>query len=380
MMNAPAIDLEPRAIHRHKRRAEAALDWLARSQDATCSGGSAASYTPLWGWSHAYPETTGYLVPTLWRGADTFRNPDLATRAERAARWLLTQQQAEGWFPAGAPGRRSALKPSAFNSAQVLTGLTEAFRRTQDDCFLAAARRTAAWLVATQDADGRWSRDCYTPGYATSYDAHLCGPLAEFARMAADGNAEAAARRGLDAVLSDRRPDGSFARWSFSPGRPAFTHTIGYTLAGLLQAARLLDAWEPYGEAAAATAGILLSKAEVRHQLAGAYGAGWRPITWYRCLTGHCQIAAVWIELYHRTGDARLLNAAAKRITEVGDTQHLRHPGAGLRGAIAGSAPLIGSYMRLRYPNWAAKFFVDAALDLDACLTALWPPETSRAT
>ena len=51
-------------------RVRAALDWLARSQDATGNGGSAAYYSPWLGWSRAYPETSGYIVPTLWRGAD----------------------------------------------------------------------------------------------------------------------------------------------------------------------------------------------------------------------------------------------------------------------------------------------------------------------
>jgi hypothetical protein len=31
-----------------------------------------------------------------------------------------------------------------------------------------------------------------------------------------------------------------------------------------------------------------------------------------------------------------------------------------LYGALAGSAPLWGDYMRFRYPNWAPKFFLDA--------------------
>jgi len=33
-----------------------------------------------------------------------------------------------------------------------------------------------------------------------------------------------------------------------------------------------------------------------------------------------------------------------------------------VRGAIAGSYPLWGRYLRWRYPNWAAKFFLDALL------------------
>ncbi len=33
---------------------------------------------------------------------------------------------------------------------------------------------------------------------------------------------------------------------------------------------------------------------------------------------------------------------------------------AAVRGAIAGSYPIWGRYSRFEFPNWAAKFFVDA--------------------
>jgi hypothetical protein len=38
----------------------------------------------------------------------------------------------------------------------------------------------------------------------------------------------------------------------------------------------------------------------------------------------------------------------------------------GLRGAVAGSAPLWGDYMRMRYPNWAAKYHCDALMGVMA--------------
>ena len=34
----------------------------------------------------------------------------------------------------------------------------------------------------------------------------------------------------------------------------------------------------------------------------------------------------------------------------------------GIRGGIKGSHPIGGEYMRFRYPNWAAKFFMDALM------------------
>jgi hypothetical protein len=36
-----------------------------------------------------------------------------------------------------------------------------------------------------------------------------------------------------------------------------------------------------------------------------------------------------------------------------------------LRGAVKGSQPAWGEYLRLKCPNWAAKFLVDAVLRLE---------------
>jgi len=42
--------------------------------------------------------------------------------------------------------------------------------------------------------------------------------------------------------------------------------------------------------------------------------------------------------------------------------QDLSTPDPGIRGGIPGSHPRGGDYMTNRYPNWAAKFFMDALM------------------
>jgi hypothetical protein len=45
------------------------LAWLCRAQDhsASSDGGVARHYSLLDGWAPSYPETTGYIIPTLLR-------------------------------------------------------------------------------------------------------------------------------------------------------------------------------------------------------------------------------------------------------------------------------------------------------------------------
>ena len=64
-------------------------------------------------------------------------------------------------------------------------------------------------------------------------------------------------------------------------------------------------------------------------------------------------------------GDRAFYDAAEKAITFVARTQHLTASHPEIRGAVAGSFPIYGGYERFKYPNWAAKFFVDALLALN---------------
>ena len=69
----PAFLLSPGFDHeRNTRRGfsdddhlRAAAQWLASAQDSQADGGVAGRYRLDRGWTSSYPETTGYIVPTL---------------------------------------------------------------------------------------------------------------------------------------------------------------------------------------------------------------------------------------------------------------------------------------------------------------------------
>src|ERR1051326_5381081 len=54
----------------------AAAEWLKRAQDATGNGGFSGRYHLRTGWSSSYPETTGYIVPTLLELSRYLGDPD----------------------------------------------------------------------------------------------------------------------------------------------------------------------------------------------------------------------------------------------------------------------------------------------------------------
>jgi hypothetical protein len=53
-------------VHTPFRLFQAAIEWLYTSQDVGQADGSAAAYNLVLGWQRSYPETTGYIIPTLY--------------------------------------------------------------------------------------------------------------------------------------------------------------------------------------------------------------------------------------------------------------------------------------------------------------------------
>src|SRR5205814_2296919 len=70
----------------------AAVEWLLHSQAVTGTGGFAAAYSFKDGWLPPYPETTGYIIPTLWDASAVLGEERLRAAALAAAEWELAIQ------------------------------------------------------------------------------------------------------------------------------------------------------------------------------------------------------------------------------------------------------------------------------------------------
>jgi hypothetical protein len=354
----------------YQRHLEATAGWLMRSI-AHGHGGSCAYYAPGLGWSPPYPETTGYLIPTLLDLALWTPALQTTTAARALGGWLLQIQHSDGSWRGGVHPPKKAARASVFNTAQILQGLVALYRATGEQRWLDAAERGANWLASGVDERGLWPSNDYRAEQTPSYYSYAAWPMLAVWRCGGNETTRAAAERVLRMVLDRRLQNGVFRHWGFAEDQPAFTHTIAYTLQGLLGAADLLDDWETYGEPALAALNTLARRAELRGgYLPGAFDERWKPAGSYVCLTGNTQVALCLLQWERRAADLRLVSAAARLVDYVCSTQWLRGPLPALRGAVAGSAPLWGRYMLLRYPNWAAKYHCDALMQLLARLRA----------
>lgn len=348
------IETDPIPEEKHL---SAAVEWLYRTQDVSGCGGSAAYYSLLTGWAGPYPETSGYIVPTLYDYAEYADATEARQRARNMADWLVGTQLDCGGFPEGVDPKPDS-DPSVFNTGQIILGLVRAHEETGEQSFVDAVERAGRWLVDVQHEDGYWDRFDYRDEIH-SYCSRVAWALLEAEGVTGNDAFRESAVANLRWVHSMQTESNWFDRAGFSPREVPFLHTIAYTVRGLLEGGLALED-EELISAARATADRLFTCQQEEGPLRGAYDRDWNGADFY-CLTGNAQTALVWLRLYARCGDDRYREAARTEISFL-KRQHPLGGSTDVRGAIKGSLPVWERYMRLRYPNWAAKFFCDALM------------------
>jgi len=342
----------------------AAISWLQRAQDATSDGGMSGRFRLADGWTSSYPETTGYIIPTWLKLASVQNDCAFVDRAERCVRFLLSSQLGSGAFPGGEVAENCTI-PSPFNTAQIIHGLLAWHLHAGDQRALDAALRAADWLVSVQDEDGAFRKYSYK-GVTASYTAHATCWLAELGVHTGRKRYLSTATRHLDWILKYFVAGNSWFEFcGFDEEehyhRRATTHTIAYTIFGVLYMSQLLGRTDGI-EAARSAALAALRCAESEGRVPGAMDSSWRSAAGYTCLTGNAQLASIWFRLFGIDDDLCYVSAANSALEEVMRAQIMHLKDSGLHGGIAGSAPIWGNYLHFALPNWAVKFFIDALL------------------
>jgi hypothetical protein len=340
----------------------AALAWLGVAQDRSTSadGGVARHFSLIDGWAPSYPETTGYIVPTMLSCAERMHEREFHERGLRMLDWLVGIQHPDGGFQGGVIGATPKVSVT-FNTGQILLGLADGVAR-ESERYRPSMRKAADWLLHSQDPDGAW-RKHPTPFAAPGekvYETHVAWGLLEAARQDPDRGYAEAALRNVRWALTHQRENGWFAHCCLDEPEHPLTHTLGYVLRGIVEAYRFSGESE-FLQAARRTADSLLGALRADGWLPARLDAAWVGTADFVCLTGTVQIAHCWLQLYEATGDARYREAAYRANAFVRRAVRTDGPPE-VRGAVKGSFPVSGHYGRYQYLNWAAKFFIDANL------------------
>lgn len=336
----------------------AAAAWLMRSIDVCGGNASSKGYRFMRGWMPPYPETSGYIIPTLLTLGEELGQAEYQTAAHRLGSWLVSIQRSDGGFTGREVGVQDA--PDVFDTGMILLGFNALIVTGHEEEFEAPAARACEFLVSSLNDQGCFYRNI-SHDILHTYNVRSAWALLAFGKLNANVRYQNAAISNVDWTLKQQTQNGFFLNNEFKPGGNANTHGIAYVMRGLLQCYDLSGRADVL-DAVIATADALAGKFDQEGWIAAELGPEWEYRSSHICLTGYVQTAIVFYRLALLTGETRYAAIAERLVAAVANTQDTENPDAPHCGAIAGSFPFHGAYAPLQYPNWATKFFIDALL------------------
>lgn len=337
------------------------ISWLCRAQDNSAfkDGGVARYFSLLSGWSSSYPETTGYIIPTLFDYGKKTNDSAILARAERMLDWLLAIQLEDGGFQGGLIDSQPVV-PVTFNTGSVLLGLVSGAEELGGK-YHRAMCKAADWLVETQDKDGCWRKfpSPFAQAGEKAYDAHVAWALFEAERIEPERGYATAGLANVDWAAGLQQENGWFQKCCLSDAARPTTHTIGCALRGILEAYAFTKETK-YLQLSRKTADGLLNAVNLEDGfLPGRIDSAWQGTVPWACCTGSVQIAHCLLMLHQVTGEKSYRDAGFAINRFVRRTIRINGPEE-MRGAVKGSFPVNGEYGPYRFIN--PKFCIDANL------------------
>lgn len=328
-------------------------NFIEKSININRGKGSSAYYSrlrhPLRAWSKPYPETTGYLIPTL---IQLEKQMDIKTSnlVDSCIQWLAKEvQHKDGAFPSLYADNT---RPSLFNSAQIALGFYAYAKKS--DQYKAEELKLTEWLaehICISEKDIHYKEDFVPTYYSRVVWPSLLLGLKHGHEVLLEGCKK------LLGILLQRIDKSYFPLQAGFQGDIAFTHTLAYTVRGIMESALLLEddsLLELCKHQIDAQIQVMQSNNMI---IAGQYGPGWEGDYSFRCLAGEWQWIIIFLKAVNLFNERSYLNLSSQLIEKM--------PGSGFlypEGAVSGSWPFWGKYMPLKAPNWAAKFALDALL------------------
>lgn len=360
---------EPLSNHEAK---ELALRWLLVAQSNSSNEGSgfdrAFTLTDL-RWELPYPETTGYIIPTLLNCIVNHSNIALNQAAHDAGEWLAFTQFENGAI-CSKQWTGSNVLPSVFNTGMGLHGFLALLAKDGNQKFAECAIKAGNWIVSTMDTEGSWTEYSYN-GLPHSYYTMVSWSLVLLSQLVNDSKYMDAAIKNLKWTQRNQECNGWVKYNSFNEEAEAITHTISYCAQGLVESGTLLND-ASFIKSAESLISPLNEAFEKFGFLPGAFDSNWTPKEMnhkgffnqtvnsghWECITGTAQASCTNWALFKATKKEQYRLAGIKMNRHLKRRQ-LISTNENINGGLTGSWPIYGPYDTLCIPNHAAKFFID---------------------
>lgn len=336
------------------------LSWVHRAQNASGNGGISARYNLRSGaWQAPYPETSGYLIPTLMRWSEEVSSKETSEVASRVGAFLLDLQEEDGSVNCRRSGSEGSQGPAlkiAFDLGAILSGFCELGRK--DLKFLVGAERLANYLKSNQAADGSWPNHSYFP-YFGAHNSLTGLSLLRAGRLLGRRDLERCGVKTLESLSGHFKPNGFITGTSFTENSEdsSFIHPFCYAVEGFQSAEDFGHDFRNVYHAALWAIPQLMRQSAL---LPSHFNKDLKKKSRFSALTGTAQAALVLL----RSDESELVGKGHQLFENLASTVDLYSNNDGVRGGIQSSWPIAGGYGRFTFNNWGAKYFLDCALQL----------------
>ena len=332
------------------------LRWIYQSFKVNGYQGSSASRTLMGKWAAPYPETTGYLIPTLLEGDKYLPKLGLGDLAKKQRKFFQKLRTKEGGYFSDLKGAA----PIVFDVGQILLGhLALVPHVNNPDQLLQEIELTKDWLKDLVDEEGQFISHNYVKNFQPSYYSRIAWPLA-FAENTIESKVSARTKKMVDNIVSLQNTNLSFSDWGFRPKEVAYTHTIAYTLPGLWEYAEIVNS-KKIKKKVKATLKTINKLVKENNKIAATYDENWQGNDNYVCSAGNAQLALMFIIAYERSGREEYLDSIVTLLSPLLKSQRKISLN---NGAIPSSLPIWGDYQKMKFTNWTQKFFADVLMKL----------------
>jgi hypothetical protein len=333
-----------------------ATQWIRHAHNNSLDKGVPAAYNLKDAkYLQSYRETTGYIICSL---VDLYRlggDKDLLAHAQSMAEWEVSVQHTSGGFGEIHPNGEEVLK--VFNSGQIIFGLCDMYKETQNEKYCTSAKRAGDWLISILESNGSWNK--HTTAGPKSYHARVAWSLLKLYQITEDDKYKIAAKANLDWVLTCFDKDNFYIHNTSLTYKSPWTHLIAYAIRGTYESALILEDINMQNKALGALDAIINSTNGNNGLLSGTFNSNWKADANYSCLTGNAQLAIVAYKVYQQSKISEYKIFADSQMKELKKLQ-IQSVKQEINGAITGSFPVYGDYCTNQIPNWAVKFFIDA--------------------
>ena len=331
------------------------LLWIKQSFKVNNNLGSSGIRSLKGSWGDVYPETTGYLVPTLHKLGLFLGDEEACELAIHQLAYFESIQNEDGSFYQSNDNQR----PILFDTAQILEGLHYLAHTVQKSKpVLKMTIQAVDWLGKQLDKEGNFTDYQYVANYNPAYHSRVAWKMAS-AELIKYSKPRTKTKALIDRIAELQNENKTYKNWGFEAGAPAFSHTVAYTLRGLWECADITHNRKLRKSVLKSI--TELAKSIDENGVAGSYDNNWQGDYGFLCAAGNAQLAILFTSVYRYSGDKKFLDLLSPLLQPLLKAQRskLIH-----RGAIPSSIPMRGAYQRFKYTNWTQKFFCDAILGL----------------